>query len=235
LRFELSLLLLAFSWPLAAQTTWTIPGVLNAAGLNGTHFVSDLTLTNPGTAPANVTMTFLPTGTIQAVTLAPGQTAAYQDVIGVLFSLPGSVGALIVSSDQPLLLRARTYNNAGTGTYGVALPVIEESRLLSAGDTADTFWIDQDAASTSGYRTNIAVTFPEGGGSATVTVFDSNGTQVGQHVFESDSAGFVQVSAGSFAGAVPIGRANITVAPDPRLRQRRHRKQRTGRALPRCQ
>ena len=44
-----------------------------------------------------------------------------------------------------------------------------------------------------------------------MTVFDSNGVQVGQHVFEQDSAGFLQVSAGSFAGAVPLGRANILV------------------------
>jgi hypothetical protein len=214
LRFGLYLSLLAFSWPLAlraVQTTWTVPGVINAPGLNGTHFVSDVTATNPGTAPANVSLTFLPTGAIQTATLAPGQTVVYQNVIGVLFGLSGAVGALTVSSDQPLLLRARTYNDAASGTYGVALPVVEDSRLLSAGDTADTFWIDQDAASTSGYRTNIAVVFPDGGGSAIVTVFDSNGVSAGQHVFEQDSAGFLQVSAGSFAGAVPLGRANILV------------------------
>ena len=211
LRSGLFLSLAALSWPLAAQTTWTIPGVLAAPGLNGTHFVSDVTLTNPGAAPANVSLTFLPTGATQSVSLAPGGTVVYRNVIGGLFGLSGAVGALTVSSDQPLLLRARTYNDAGTGTYGVALPVVEESRLLSAGDTADTFWIDQDAASTSGYRTNIAVAFPDGGGSAIVTVFDSNGVQAGQHVFELDSAGFLQVSAGSFAGAVPLGRANILV------------------------
>ena len=162
LRFGLLLSLLAFSWPLHAQTKWTIPGVIAAPGLNGTHFVSDVTATNPETAPANVSLTFLPTGAIQTVTLAPGETVVYQNVIGGLFGLSGSVGALTVTSDQPLLLRARTYNDAGTGTYGVALPVVEEDRLLAAGDTADTFWISQNADGSSGYRTNIAVVFPDG-------------------------------------------------------------------------
>src|SRR5262249_10280376 len=70
---------------------------------------------------------------------------------------------------------------------------------------------DQDASGTSGYRTNIAVVFPEGPGSAIVTVYDANGVQAGQHVFEQDAAGFVQVSVGSFAAAVPLGRANVAV------------------------
>ncbi|HEY6928939.1 MAG TPA: hypothetical protein VJA66_04605, partial [Thermoanaerobaculia bacterium] len=109
LRLDLFLSLITFSaWPLAAQTTttWTIPGALNAPGLNGTHFVSDLSLTDPGAAPANVTLTFLPTGAVQTAALSPGQTVVYQDVIGGLFALPGAVGALTVTSDQALLLRA---------------------------------------------------------------------------------------------------------------------------------
>ena len=78
-------------------------------------------------------------------------------------------------------------------------------------DTADTFWIDQDAASTSGYRTNIAVVFPDGPGSAIVTVFDSNGVQAGQHVFEQDSAGFVQVSV---AGGRRPTQSSPTTSPE---------------------
>src|SRR5664280_122105 len=33
-------------------STWTIPGTVNAGGLNNTRFISDLALTNPGTVPA---------------------------------------------------------------------------------------------------------------------------------------------------------------------------------------
>jgi hypothetical protein len=213
LRFELGIALLAVAWPVAGQTRWTIPGAILAFGLNGTHFVSDVTATNPGTTPANVTVTMLPAqgSTSQAVSLAPGQTVVYRNVIGGLFGLSSAVGALTVDSTQPLLLRARTYNDAGPGTYGVALPVVAEDRLLAAGEQADTFWISQDAAGDSGYRTNVAVAFPDGGGSAIVTVFDANGQQVGEHVFSVDSAGFQQVSVGSFAGAVPLGRATVRV------------------------
>jgi hypothetical protein len=213
LRSSLFLSIAALAPPLSGQARWAVPGVILASGLNGTHFVSDVTATNPGTTPANVTVTLLPAqgSTSQAVSLAPGQTVVYRNVIGGLFGLSGAVGALTVDSDQPLLLRARTYNDAGPGTYGVALPVVAEDRLLSAGDQADTFWISQDAAADSGYRTNVAVAFPDGGGSATVTVFDANGQQVGEHVFSVNSAGFQQVSVGSFAGAVPLGRATVQV------------------------
>ena len=36
---------------LPATYTYTIPGTVNASGLNGTKFVSDLAITNPGTGP----------------------------------------------------------------------------------------------------------------------------------------------------------------------------------------
>jgi hypothetical protein len=47
----------------AAQTpslVWTIPSIVNVSGLNGTHFVSDLALTNPGGVPAQATISFIP-------------------------------------------------------------------------------------------------------------------------------------------------------------------------------
>jgi len=55
----------------------------------------------------------------------------YRSVIDGVFGLSGA-GALNVASDQPLLLRARTYNDAGPGTYGVALPVVAADHLLSS-------------------------------------------------------------------------------------------------------
>ena len=196
-----------------ADSSWTIPGAVNAAGLNGTHFVSDLTLTNPGSSVANVTLSFFPAGASSAknVTLNPGQTVVYSDVAGGLFGVSGA-GAVSVSSDQPLLVRAKTYNASQTGTYGVALPVVASDRLLSPGDVADSLWITQDASGAAGYRTNVALVFPDAtGGAATVTVYDADGNERGSQDFSLDSAGLQQFSVGSFAGAVSVGRAQVTV------------------------
>jgi len=209
-------LLIAFSLvsgDLLADSAWTVPGIVNASGLNGTHFVSDLTVTNPGAAPANVTLSFFPgSSSPKNFTLNPGQTVVYSDVAGVTFGVSGGAGALSVSSDQPLLIRAKTYNTSASGTYGVALPVVASDRLLAPGDVRDSLWISQDASGAAGYRTNIAMVFPDdSGGEATVTVYDADGNEVGSQDYSLDAPGLQQFAVGSFAGAVPVGRAQVQV------------------------
>ena len=193
--------------------TWTIPGTVNAGGLNNTRFVSDLAITNPGSAPAVTTISFLPANgtTALVVTLSAGQTIVYRNVLDSLWGAQGA-GATQVSSDLPLLIRARTYNTAPSGTYGVALPVFADERLLALGDTADSLWISQSADGASGYRTNVAVVFPDdGGGAAAVTIYDADGNALGSQDYSLDAPGFQQFSVSSFAGAVTVGRAEVVV------------------------
>src|SRR5450759_2822901 len=170
-------------------STWTIPGTVNAGGLNNTRFVSDLAVTNPGSVPAQATISFIPANgtTPKQVTLNAGQTVVYRNVLDSLWGAQGA-GATQVASASPLLIRARTYNTAASGTYGVALPVFADERLLSLGDTADSLWISQSADAASGYRTNVSVVFPDaGGGSATVTIFDANGGEIGSQDYSLDT------------------------------------------------
>ncbi|MGA7992625.1 MAG: hypothetical protein WCC53_14395 [Thermoanaerobaculia bacterium] len=207
---------LALSSVAAAQSSssvWTIPGTVNAGGLNNTRFVSDLAVTNPGSVTVQATISFVPAnGTSpRQVTLTAGQTIAYRNVLDSLWGAQGA-GATQVASDAPLLIRARTYNTAASGTFGVALPVFADDRLLAPGDSADSLWISQSADGTSGYRTNVAVVFPdEGGGEARVTVYDADGNEIGSQPFSLGSAGFQQFGVGSFAGSVAIARAEIQV------------------------
>jgi hypothetical protein len=204
--------LLATSAPVFAAT-WTIPGTVNAGGLNNTRFVSDLAVTNPGSAPVSAILTLVPAnGTSAAfVALNPGETVVYRNVLDSLWGAQGA-GATRVSSDSPLLIRARTYNTASSGTYGVALPVFADDRLLTLGDAADSLWISQSADGSSGYRTNVAVVFPDdGGGAATVTVYGADGSRIGSQDFSLDASGFQQFGVGGFAGAVSIARAQVVV------------------------
>src|SRR5450756_1003717 len=195
----------------AAQTISLIPGTVNAGGLNNTRFVSDLALTNPGLVPVTAMLTLIPAnGTSAAfVALKPGETIVYRNVLDSLWGAQGA-GATRVSSDSPLLIRARTYNTAVSGTYGVALPVFADDRLLAPGKTADSLWISQSADGSSGYRTNVAVVFPDtGGGAATVTVYGADGVEIGSQDFSLDAPGFQQFGVGGFAGAVSIARARV--------------------------
>ena len=138
----------------ASDETWTIPGAASIAGLNNTRFVSDLALTNLGSSTANVIVSFVGPGDLppKPITLAAGATTVYRNVLDALWAASGLVGALSVRSDQPLVLRARTYNTAATGTFGVALPVYASGQLLAEGQTADSFWVQQDPSGSSEER-----------------------------------------------------------------------------------
>ena len=196
-----------------AANVWTIPGTVNAGGLNNTRFVSDLAVTNPGSISAQMTITLVPAGgtTPSQVTLGAGATVVYRNLLDRVWGAQGA-GATQVSSDAPLLIRARTYNTAASGTYGVALPVLADERLLTPGLVAHSLWISQSADGASGYRTNVAVAFPDaGGGAATVTVYDADGNEVGSQAFSLDAAGFQQFGVGGFAGAVSVARAEVQV------------------------
>jgi hypothetical protein len=111
------------------------------------------------------------------------------------------------------VLRARTYNTAATGTFGVALPVYASDHLIGEGETADSLWVQQDSSSSSGFRTNVGVVFPNAaGGEAVVTLYDAAGLVAGTLNYSSASAGFQQQSVASVAPAgLPIGRAQILV------------------------
>ncbi|MGE5717220.1 MAG: hypothetical protein ACM369_11270, partial [Acidobacteriota bacterium] len=205
--------LLGLAMPVLAQNTWTIPGTVNASGLNGTKFVSDLAITNPGTAPVLASLALVPAnGTAPAnVLLNPGQTIVDRNLLQQVFNASGAA-ATVVTSSTPLLIRARTYNTAVSGTYGVALPVVADDRMLSPGDTGDSLWIAQSGDGSTGYRTNVAVVFPDAdGGDATVTVYDANGNVAGSQDFSTSAAGFQQFAVGGFAGAVAVGRARMLV------------------------
>ena len=215
-RIHLLPLALLLAAPAAVgQQSWTIPGVVKTSGQNGTNFVSDVVLTNPGAFPAIVMLQFVPSlGQLPVLyTLGPQASVTLRDVVASVFGASQAVGALAVLSDQPLILRGRTYNTAASGTFGVALPVVADDRLLGEGDVADSLWVDQGPASDRGYRTNVAVAFPDaGGGAATVTLYDALGNAAGTKEFSLDSAGLQQLGAGSFAtGALPVGRARIEV------------------------
>jgi hypothetical protein len=201
----------------AVASAWTIPGTVNAGGLNNTRFVSDLAVTNPSGAPIVATLSFVPANgsAPKQVPLAPGQTVVYRNVLDSLWGLQGA-GATKVESDTPLLIRARTYNTAATGTYGVALPVFADDRMLAGGRIADSLWVSQSADGSTGYRTNVAVVFPDSeGGEARVTVFDADGNAAGSQFFSLSEAGFQQFAVGSFAGSVAVARAEIQVIRGP--------------------
>lgn len=223
MRTALVLLLVSIPGLASAQTSpgtgggfnvYAIPGIVAVDGKNGTRFISDVAATNPGTAPAFVAVSLVPSGGLptQMLSLDPGQTLVWRDVLLQLWDASSFSGALSIVSDEKLILRARTYNTASSGTFGVALPVYGAGDYLSPGQKAHALWVSQSPDPNAGHRTNVAVFFPDaGGGSATVRISDGDGILIGQRDYALDAAGFQQLSVSTYSSPAVVARAEIEV------------------------
>jgi hypothetical protein len=170
----LTLLVLAAS--AAAQTTsdvLIIPVTAHLNGLNGTRWVTDLTLYNPYDYELSVGLQFQEAdtwltpaevmATRQTVVLAPGETRILEDLLPTLFELdretkgwvlvitrapyvPNPVGAMVFAS-------TRIYNVGGEeGTYGQTVPAIVDGINVGLGSSFVT-----GARNDGSYRSNLGV------------------------------------------------------------------------------
>ena len=189
---------------------------MNASGLNGTNFVSDVTLTNPGAVPAAVTVVVRSLlGLEPEVALArPGPDRRLPQRRGrVLSRLSGARArsrSTRISRSSSAPGRTTRPPRARTASRSRSSRTTGFSRR---GTLADSLWISQDASGSSGYRTNVAVVFPDAtGGAATVTVFDADGIERGRQDFSPRRR---RASSSSPSGASrarsSVGRAQVVV------------------------
>jgi hypothetical protein len=217
----LSLLLVALGLGQAvAGQTVTVPGVVNNSGLAGSHYVSDLTITNVASVPATVSVVYIPAGgvptPVYTALIDAGFSRTWANVLGAVFGASQSFGMLRIGADVPVDVRAKTYNDASTpGTYGSSLPVVPDTQLFAGGATGESIWYaTEPVADGRGYRSNVAIAFPlSGGGSATARVYDATGALVGHPyaVTTADPAFFQTDASGFGITSLPIGRVELEV------------------------
>ncbi|MCE7956692.1 MAG: hypothetical protein DYH06_01940 [Acidobacteria bacterium ACB2] len=210
------LLLLALAAPRALAARVFLPGAAQVDGGSGARFRSEVVLSNPGTTAADVTVTLIPGGATPsaapAVLLLPaGRTARFPEALRDLFGVESGFGTLAVSSPVPVLASLTTRNVADPrGTYGVSVPAVAEPSLLGAGETGHAVWLTHSAGPDAGFRTNVSVTLVDPGSSVEVRVLDSSGRLAGSRVVSGGPLTW-QESAGTIAGPLPIGRAEVRV------------------------
>lgn len=172
--------------PAGAATAQTIPFVTRGGGPLGPTSQTNLQVANPGTTDASVTFSYRPSTTggapspipvpLPSATVPAGQVVSLPDILAAVGPGP-LVGALDLSSDQPVHAFARVLGSAsGGGTWGLGLsafvPVASGSKAVFLG-LADNASFESDL-----------VLINQGAGSASVTVnlFGADGGAAGSTV-----------------------------------------------------
>ena len=205
------------SFPVRGEERFVLPGVARADGVGGSRFVSTAWLHNPSDAPLSVDLSLVaalgPQGSAR-VDLAPRETRRVDDPVGSLFGVASGAGSLAARADRPFLLRGVTANVADPrGTYGLALPALREDEALRPGETGVAPWLSHTAATGTGFRTNVALTFLAAGSEALVTLVDDAGLVRGEERVSADAPSFWQRSGGDLAAdpEIPVGRVEVRV------------------------
>lgn len=152
-----------------------VGGIADAPGANDTRWRSTVTALNPTARPAGATLLYR---TAEAeiereVTVPAGGLVSWRGAAADLFGVAGdSSGAVEVFSSEPLVVNARTFNDAESGTFGQYLPGVSPGAAIHAGETAFVMPL----ASNGGFRTNIGFIDLSGTGSvATIQIRGGDG------------------------------------------------------------
>jgi hypothetical protein len=182
------------SLPGTASTQSVIPYAA-AIPEDGQSIVSDLFLSNPSTdATATVTVSFAALGATGAaptatLTLLPQESQSVSNVLPTLFSVDAGAGALVVTSDVPVVASERIATATAAGDYGTFANAIDASQAIAGGHAGVAVGLPQTST-----RVGYLLLYNSGAaGSVTVTGFRSDGTEAG-HLsvpLGSQSAGFL--------------------------------------------
>jgi len=146
---------LAASSP-AETFAWLLPSSARVQG-NGAFWTTDLSLRNAGKETAAATVKFLGHtgdgrgGPERAVSLAPGETRSWGDVLSSLFGLDADYGPIRVTSTSPgLVVQGQTSTPGGGGTFGQSVPAFGPGDLVGAAPRS-IVGVRQDGS----FRTNL--------------------------------------------------------------------------------
>jgi hypothetical protein len=167
--------------PEAGGSRSVVGGVAKAPGAHGTQWMSDLAVVNRSGSDASLVVEFHDGDTGAVATsedlgIPADATVEWVDVLGSLLGLDGShTGALVVESDVPLMVGARTYNTTSEGTYGQRMPGVTPSTALQPGESGLIAHLKGGAS----FRSNVGLTScSERSCQVSVHVRDANGAVV---------------------------------------------------------
>ncbi len=176
---------------------YLIPSVSHLPGANNTTWRTDVSIVNASGSTAYLQLSYGSvtdsTTASYATSLGPGANVLWRDVLVAILGLASggqNRGALLVSSNVPLAVISRTYNQGATGTFGQSYPALTPSWALTTGQTGILPLLANDAAT----RSNVGAVNLSASGTCSIlfTVYGASGAQIGHPVT-------LTVNAGSYA------------------------------------
>ncbi len=144
----------------ATASSWLLPSSARVAGGGGAVWTTDLSIANPTAAAAEATVTFLGhdrdgrTGPTATVSIPPGATMTWHDVLAALFGVSEGWGAILVrSSFAALAVSSQTATPGAGGTFGQGVPAFSDGDLVRAGASRSLLDIREGG----GFRTNLVL------------------------------------------------------------------------------
>jgi hypothetical protein len=169
------------SVPVAAGAVQRVASVAHSSGSGGTAWRSTVAVANPGSAAANVTLTYRGSNTlVRTIKVGAHGVSEWPDVLVDLFNMrPDSSesGSLEVVADQPLAVGCRTFADKGQdGTYGQSYPALTADRGIMPGETGV---LAQLRKSSTAYTNIGALNLSTGPCTASVQLHDAQGQAIG--------------------------------------------------------
>ncbi len=150
---------------------WVAAGMAYLDGGNGERWQSDLSIYNPGSQTATVSLGFVPgegwAGATNVLwiprSLVAGETLSYTNILSSFFKLSkGAWGVVLVNAESmavaPIIV-SRTYNAASaeqTGTFGLSVPAMSVAAGVRPQSAAASNFL-ADLRHDASFRTNLTV------------------------------------------------------------------------------
>lgn len=204
---------------------YLLSAAAHTPGLSATTWVSDVMLHNPHGVPVTAFLYYAardasePPSRGFKVELQPGQSRTLPDAVAtVTGSAASTAGSVLVGASKPILVAARTFNDAATGTYGQLIPGTSLRESVRGNDPVRLIQLTGNAA----YRTNVgfanAAAVPL---EVVVKLMRADGTSLGTRTFTVPPLGYLQetdllrkVAGGSVDDAYAVVQA---LAPESRF------------------
>jgi hypothetical protein len=148
----------------ALDNFYFVPAAARAGGVGDSFYITDVDVNNADDMTATYKVLWLPRDTDNSapvmsdeVTIGPGETTRWSDVLGTVFGVQDGTDALgalaFISDSDDLLFFSRTFNQSDAGTFGQAIPGIAADDLIPANEMKRILFFTENSS----YRSNIGI------------------------------------------------------------------------------